>query len=69
MFMPPISQSPMSLLAYHFLAYFSPHADLYRQLARRRMALLVLPLLGRRAYQFYTVNKRTYRVRRCAIFA
>ena len=48
----------MNRSAYHFLTYFSAHAGLYRQLVRLPMSLLVLPLLGRRAYQFYIVNKR-----------
>ena len=59
----------MKLLYYHFFAYFDARACLYRQLVRFPTAILLLPLLGRLDCQFYTVNKRTYRVRRCAIFA
>ena len=59
------------LLVYHFyhFAYFIDHAGLYRQLFRRPMTILALPFPGCRACQIYTVNKRTYRIRRRTIFA
>ena len=54
----------MSLLVYHFTIFtnFSAHAGLYRQLVRRPMILLILPFFCFRIYQFYTVNRITYRL-------
>ena len=59
-----IANRPTNLLACHVtkFTYLSAHAGAYRQLARRSMALLFLPPPCRRAYQLYSVNKRSNRI-------
>ena len=55
-------------MVYHLaILQFCDHVGLYRQLARRPIALLVLSVSGLRIYQFYTVRRRTYQLYRFTI--